>query len=243
MLFLRPADHIRFCVYQKEVIILDLKNDRYIFLQGTDSDIFLYLFECSLMKEGTSYRSINKDVRFNEEKINTAIKDLREAGILSDEDFPKKYTETIYHAEEGMANIDWNLTSDLSSKVKFKYVFQSYLLLVTIFFIFKMKGFYYLVNKIRNSAQDVAFTEKADINDLVVALNKACSFFPVRVKCLEWSATLYFLAKKYNIKCEFLIGVQNYPFKAHAWIEHNNRILADSNELGKSLAIILREPV
>lgn len=242
MLYIHPNNHIRFCVYQNEVIILDLNSDRYIFLQNQDSDLFLYLLSQPFIKTDIgNYKNISDNPLFDDTRVTQAISDLRKSHIVSEKDFSKKYNKVIFHADQGMPNIDWNLTNNLASKTKIKYMINSYIILLNIFITIKIKGFYHLINKICHN-EIIKSEEKEDIKNLAIALNKACSLFPVRVKCLEWSLALYFLARKYNLTCNFVIGVQNYPFKAHAWIEYKNSIVADSPELGKSLAIILNEP-
>jgi hypothetical protein len=242
MTYLHLNPHIRCCVYQGEVIVLDLLADRYIFLDTKDSETFLYIIGTSFIKNDQGwYTSNEKNSNFDEPSLYRAILDLREAGILSSSDFPAKFPEIIHHANEGMDNIDWSLTTKLSEKTESKTTVTAYFYLVKVFFDMKLRGLNYLIQKIR-SHKKVVGSEVEDISDLVVALNKACFYFPIRVKCLEWSFALYFLARKYSVNCQFVVGLQNYPFKSHAWIEYKNRIVADSPTLNEALAIIIREP-
>jgi hypothetical protein len=39
-----------------------------------------------------------------------------------------------------------------------------------------------------------------------------------------------------------IVGVQNYPFMAHAWIEVEDEVIGDDLNLKKNLAVILKEP-
>jgi hypothetical protein len=49
-------------------------------------------------------------------------------------------------------------------------------------------------------------------------------------------------ASKNRCPVNLVIGVQNYPFMAHAWVESNGKIIGDDSRLRENLAIILEEP-
>jgi hypothetical protein len=51
------------------------------------------------------------------------------------------------------------------------------------------------------------------------AVALAGAFFPGRAICLEQSLTLYVLLRRRGIAAVLCIGVQPYPFFAHAWVE------------------------
>jgi transglutaminase superfamily protein len=44
-------------------------------------------------------------------------------------------------------------------------------------------------------------------------------FYPGRARCLEQSLTLFLLLRRRGIAADLRIGVQPYPFSAHAWVE------------------------
>ena len=47
----------------------------------------------------------------------------------------------------------------------------------------------------------------------------AAAFFPGRAICLEQSIALYVLLRRRAVPAVLQLGVQPYPFKAHAWVE------------------------
>jgi hypothetical protein len=51
----------------------------------------------------------------------------------------------------------------------------------------------------------------------------AAAFFPGRAVCLEQSLALYVLLRRRGVPAELRIGVQVYPFYAHAWVELHGR--------------------
>jgi len=52
------------------------------------------------------------------------------------------------------------------------------------------------------------------------AIAIAGAFFPGRAVCLERSLALYLVLKRLGHDATLRIGVQPYPFLAHAWVEH-----------------------
>jgi|SRR5688572_31758342 len=44
-------------------------------------------------------------------------------------------------------------------------------------------------------------------------------FYPGRARCLEQSLALYVLLRRRGVGAELRLGVQPYPFNAHAWVE------------------------
>src|SRR5712664_4492673 len=51
------------------------------------------------------------------------------------------------------------------------------------------------------------------------AVNRACSWYPKRALCLQRSAVTTCLLRNCGVPAEMVIGAQNLPFKAHAWVE------------------------
>jgi len=59
---------------------------------------------------------------------------------------------------------------------------------------------------------------------------KAAALFPGRALCLEQSLTLYTLLRRSAVAARLRLGVQSYPFGAHAWVESNGEPLNDIAE-------------
>ncbi|HEX8694288.1 MAG TPA: lasso peptide biosynthesis B2 protein [Longimicrobium sp.] len=51
------------------------------------------------------------------------------------------------------------------------------------------------------------------------AVAVAAAFFPGRAVCLEQSLALYVLLRRRGVPAELRLGVQPFPFAAHAWVE------------------------
>lgn len=63
----------------------------------------------------------------------------------------------------------------------------------------------------------------------------AAAFFPGRALCLEQSLAIYFLLRRMSLQATLQLGVQAYPFAAHAWVEHAGEPVNESREKLKSL--------
>ncbi|WP_317495783.1 lasso peptide biosynthesis B2 protein [Haloechinothrix sp. LS1_15] len=64
----------------------------------------------------------------------------------------------------------------------------------------------------------------------------ARSLYPRQVQCLSGSAGLAAHLWRLGIAAEFVIGVQKYPFVAHAWVEVNGEVINDRAEVSDGLA-------
>jgi hypothetical protein len=51
------------------------------------------------------------------------------------------------------------------------------------------------------------------------AMDLACVFYVKRVLCLQRSAAITYLLRRYGWHAELVIGVQMLPFESHAWVE------------------------
>ena len=61
-------------------------------------------------------------------------------------------------------------------------------------------------------------------------LAMAAVFYPGRARCLEQSLALYVLLRRRGVPVRLRLGVQPYPFNAHAWVELNGAPLNERVE-------------
>jgi hypothetical protein len=65
----------------------------------------------------------------------------------------------------------------------------------------------------------------------------AGAFFPGRAVCLEQSLALHLVLKRLGHEATLRIGVQPYPFLAHAWVEHHGQpVLEDEETVARFVA-------
>lgn len=72
--------------------------------------------------------------------------------------------------------------------------------------------------------------DPAAIESVAHAVALAAALYPGRALCLEQSLALYYLLRRAGIDARLRLGVQPYPFSAHAWVEYGGVPLNDFPE-------------
>lgn len=77
-------------------------------------------------------------------------------------------------------------------------------------------------------------TPRGTADGIVRSVAVAAAFFPGRAICLEQSVAGYLLLRRWGHDVALRVGVQPYPFRAHAWVELDGRpLLENEDELVK----------
>lgn len=71
---------------------------------------------------------------------------------------------------------------------------------------------------------------EAEVERAAYHVAVAAAFFPGRAVCLEQSLALYVLLRRRGVPAELRVGVQVYPFYAHAWVELDGRPVNEDPE-------------
>lgn len=80
-----------------------------------------------------------------------------------------------------------------------------------------------------------------EIRDRVCStLNNAAVWYPRRAECLQRSAVLTCLLRRYGLPAQMVIGTQKLPFRAHAWVELDGRVVNDKQDMPVLYAEIAR---
>ena len=66
----------------------------------------------------------------------------------------------------------------------------------------------------------------------------ATAFYPGRSKCLEQSVAGLVLLRRRGVPVEMRLGVQPYPFSAHAWLELDGAPVTESPEVVAHYALL-----
>lgn len=236
------SDHIYVTQFRNELILLDTKRDKYMICFQEIAEMLLGLLEekPSFSKEGFSPKT---HLHLTE---NPAIlESLLESQIIEEKKFPFPFYIDRKPLSDGVSNVDWCLPLD-SKKIRMNLnIIKALTILIKVNVYIKIRGFYSTICLIKRSRKNnVNYTSPSieELQDLTTIVNNACLIYPVRTKCLEWAMTFVLLALKRGWKCNLEIGVQNYPFMAHAWVECDGQVVMDSQELREELGIILNEP-
>ncbi len=88
---------------------------------------------------------------------------------------------------------------------------------------------------VSNRTADAAATET-----ICAAVDMACIWYWKEALCLQRSAATACLLKDYGIPAQLVIGAQQMPFKAHAWVELNGQVVNDKPYMGEIYAVLDR---
>jgi hypothetical protein len=75
---------------------------------------------------------------------------------------------------------------------------------------------------IRKSVQSLEAVEQ-----VCAAVDMACIWYWKEAMCLQRSAATACLLKRSGVTAQMVIGVQQMPFRAHAWVEVDGRVVND----------------
>ncbi len=238
------TDHIYIAQFRDELIVLDLKRDKYTVCSKDVCNMVLKAVDAY-------YLEVESDLNFTATSSRTShqnmpsLQDLISGGLIE-----KKKSSFPFYIDrkidsDGVQNVDWTLPLE-DKKLRLTYaVIKAFLTLLKVNYFLKICGFYRTIRVLKRSRNlHLCYTIPShdDLTELAHSVNMACLIFPKRTKCLEWAITFVLLALKKGWKCNLEIGVQNYPFMAHAWVECDENVIMDSQELRTGLGIILNEP-
>jgi hypothetical protein len=97
-----------------------------------------------------------------------------------------------------------------------------------------------LYGKVRNAP----FAQKTLSGDaagrICAAVDFACIWYWKEALCLQRSAAATSLLKQHGIAAELVIGAQQMPFKAHAWVEVCGRVVNDKPYMSEMYQVLDR---
>jgi prolyl oligopeptidase len=79
-----------------------------------------------------------------------------------------------------------------------------------------------------------------DIVTICAAVDLACIWYWKEALCLQRSAATTCLLRSRGIEAELVIGTQKLPFKAHAWVEVDGRVVNDKSYTPEMYAVLDR---
>jgi hypothetical protein len=70
------------------------------------------------------------------------------------------------------------------------------------------------------------------------AIDTACIWYWKEALCLQRSAATACLLKRYSVPARMVIGAQQFPFRAHAWVEVNGCVVNDKPYMREMYAVL-----
>ena len=119
-------------------------------------------------------------------------------------------------------------------------VLQAYLSLLHFHLYLVREDFSALYERVRKSGVNSVARIPDDVERICAAVDIACIWYPKEVLCLQRSAATVCLLKRYGIPAQMVIGAQQMPFRAHAWVEVAGRVVNDKPYTPEMYAVLDR---
>lgn len=117
---------------------------------------------------------------------------------------------------------------------------KAYLMLICFHFYLARGNFEALYNKVRGYPLGSEVVDPCDQERICAAIDLACIWYWKEVLCLQRSAATACLLKKHGVPAQLVIGAQQMPFKAHAWVELAGKVLNDKPYTPEMYAVLDR---
>jgi len=118
--------------------------------------------------------------------------------------------------------------------------FEAYLRLIELDVCLKRGGFAALHKRVRGQSVRADFISSKPAENICSAVDMACIWYWREVLCLQRSAATACLLKRYGVAAQLVIGTRQTPFKAHAWVEVDGRVVNDKPYIGETYAVVER---
>lgn len=106
-------------------------------------------------------------------------------------------------------------------------VLKAYWKLIRFDFYLARGNFSALYEKVRNYPVKKQEPGAGAIEPICSAMDMACIWYWKEALCLQRSAATACLLKDFGVHARMVIGAQQMPFKAHAWVEVGGRVVND----------------
>ena len=119
-------------------------------------------------------------------------------------------------------------------------ILRAYLRLLLFDLYLARNDFAGLYRKIRSCPIKTGPPASEGIAQIRSAVDMACVWYWKEVLCLQRSAATAYLLKRLGAPAELVIGAQQFPFKAHAWVEVAGRVVNDKSYVTEMYAVLDR---
>jgi hypothetical protein len=119
-------------------------------------------------------------------------------------------------------------------------VLEAYLKLIYFDLYLARRDFSALYDKVRNFPTRKQVQRPKTAEEICSAVDLACIWYWKEALCLQRSAATACLLRAYGIPARLVIGAQQMPFKAHAWVEVEGRVVNDKSYTPEIYAVLDR---
>lgn len=119
-------------------------------------------------------------------------------------------------------------------------VLRAYLKLIQFDLYLARGNFQALYDKVRGCPITKMPASVDAVEQICAAVDMACVWYWKEVLCLQRSAATAYLLKRYRVPAQMMIGAQQMPFRAHAWVEVDGRVVNDKPYVREMYAVLDR---
>lgn len=119
-------------------------------------------------------------------------------------------------------------------------VLKAYLKLIYFDLYLARGNFSALYDRVRSYPTGIKAEAAGAVERICSAMDMACVWYWKEALCLQRSAATACLLKRYGIPAQLVIGAQQMPFKAHAWVEVDGRVVNDKPYVPEIYAVLDR---
>jgi hypothetical protein len=119
-------------------------------------------------------------------------------------------------------------------------VLKAYLNLVYFDFYLARDNFRTFYDEVRSYPVGMKVKSPDEVEKICAAMDMACIWYWKQALCLQRSAATACLLKRNGVAAQMVIGAQQMPFKAHAWVEVDGRVVNDKPYTPEMYAVLDR---
>jgi hypothetical protein len=117
---------------------------------------------------------------------------------------------------------------------------RAFFMLIVFHFYLARGSFSALQDRVKRSPFGDRSRSQFTMEDVCRAMDLACIWYLKEVLCLQRSAATACLLKHYGFSAQMVVGARLMPFKAHAWVEVNGRVVNDKPYILEMYAVLDR---
>lgn len=119
-------------------------------------------------------------------------------------------------------------------------VLQAFAALIDLDFCLARGDFAVLHDRVQNHPVRRAMASRESVRGICSAMDIACTCYPKQVFCLQRSAATVCLLRLCGFSAQMVIGAQQMPFRSHAWVEVDGRVVNDKPYTQEIYAVLDR---
>lgn len=117
-------------------------------------------------------------------------------------------------------------------------ILRAYLKLIQFDLYLTRGNFQALYDRVRGYPMRTASVQVNPVEHVCSAVDMACIWYWKEVLCLQRSAATACLLKRSGVPAQMILGAQQMPFKAHAWVEVDDRVVNDKPYVREMYAVL-----